>query len=178
MNHTPASTVAPAPRAARALSPELAAQLDLLLTDLETHHHQQLTLLEAHRAAIARADGDALAHCVLAQQQAAVRLSELDDRRAVLLRAAGAVPGVTLSALCDRAPAGLAAHLRQRATGLRALMTRCVRAQESIALASASLLGHARGLMAQIARRLSETGVYVRPGLAPTAASGAVDVLS
>lgn len=165
-------------RAPAAISPELVGQLDRLLADLESHHLVQLELITQHRAAIASADGPALSRCVLAQQQAAVRLSELDARRAVLLRACGANPGVTLGSLCERVPQSQSGRLKARAAGVRALMARCARGHEAIGLASASLLAHARGLMSQVARSISETGVYVRPGLAPLAASGAVDVVS
>lgn len=161
-----------------ALSTDQASELRALLEELTLHHEHMLTLLSQHRAAISRADGTALDACITAQQEAAIRLSDLDSRRLRLVRevwhggnpaaarrgAVAPTPALTLSFLASRAAEPARTGLLAAAKRLKEAMNAVAGKQRAVRMASDSLLGHMQGLIAQVARSLSQTGTYTRPG--------------
>lgn len=171
------------------LSEAQLAELTGLLDDLTAHHTEMLALLAEHRAAIASADTAALDRCIGRQQHAALRLSELESRRARLVRsvwqgepgrrAAGPVPAITLSFLASRAAEPARGSLLRAAVRLKELMATVAEKQRAVRSASESLLGHMQGLIAQVARTLSPTGIYARPGApAGVPVAGGLDMTS
>ena len=92
---------------------------------------------------------------------------------------AGPVPAITLSFLASRTAEPARGALLQAARQLKELMARVAEKQRAVRTASESLLGHMQGLIAQVARSLSPTGTYARPG-APVGApvAGGLDMTS
>jgi hypothetical protein len=163
------------------LSPVLAQQAHILLTDMHAHFSAQLDLLARHREALSSADSAALARCVAQQQDSALKLSELEHRRSVLVRAAlgaRATRATTLSQIVQLAPAEVRAGLLERASRVRELIARCEQRQGALAQASGALLAHVRGIVQQIAHKLSDTGTYAPRTLPGATPAGALDLVS
>ena len=157
--------------------------LEKLLHEMEVHFTDHAALLAEHRYALSKADQALLASCVQRQQMTAIRLSELEDQRASLLRTIYGprvnTAGLTLTELARRCGPEHAPRLMAHATRLRTLMAQCVERQQVIAVASKNLMGHVSSLVRQIGRHLSETGTYARSSSAPTpVAPGGLDLVS
>lgn len=157
--------------------------LEKLLHEMEVHFTDHAALLAEHRYALSKADQALLASCVQRQQMTAIRLSELEDQRASLLRMIYGprvnTAGLTLTELARRCGPEHAPRLMAHATRLRTLMAQCVERQQVIAVASKNLMGHVSSLVRQIGRHLSDTGTYARSSSAPTpTAPGGLDLVS
>jgi hypothetical protein len=169
------------------------AELNALLGELVAVHESMIALNTEHRAAITSADLARLRACVEGQAAAASRLAELDARRAALVRSvlsglspqrallAGpqGTPGITgaeltLSHLAQRLPESERAPVLSAAAQARELMDRAQREQAALRDASRSLLGFTTSLVAMVARAVSHTGTYSRPGSQPPQAHHAV----
>lgn len=162
------------------MQPAHLPQLEKLLRDIESNYSEMRLLLIEHREAISQADTRRIAACVQAEQNLAVRLSEIESRRAGLMRA---ITGqkhakLTLTAVAERAPEPHKSALLNIAERLRSLMSEIVQKQEAIRLASLSLMSHMQGIVRQVAQHLSATGTYSRVGDIPTTdrARGLIDV--
>jgi hypothetical protein len=165
------------------LTPAQSAELRALLGELVAAHESMIALNAEHRAALTAADAARLRACVEGQAAAAARLAELDARRAALVRSvvgglspqrallAGppGTPGITgheltLSQLAQRLAEPERSGVLSTAARARELMGRAQRQRAALHEASRSLLGFTTSLIAMVARAVSHTGTYTRPG--------------
>lgn len=174
------------------LTHEQVIELRWVLGALESAHAEMIRTNAEHRRAIARADAGLLDRCAREQSAHASRLLEIDARRSALVRSvatglplaraaqvgvmaprpvsnAGGAP-VTLRELAAWAPEPDRDELAARVDRVRAVAGVAVADQAVLRRASESLLAHMHSLVAQVARALSHSGTYARPGARPAAA--------
>ncbi len=171
---------------------EVAADLETLLTKIIAAYEPLAALATEHRAALARADRDAIEACNERQRQAAMRLAELDAHRASVVRSAavalknvnvgtstGAEPSVReIAAAC---PEPRRSRLLELGRQAREAAQRGTSAQAALKSAAGTLVAHMNGLIAHVARSLSPTGTYTRSLAVPAGAAplvGALDIVS
>lgn len=174
------------------LSGEQLAELRSLLDALEALHVAMRATNAEHRRAITLADAGMLDACAREQAGHAGRLLELDARRAALVRsvttgvglaraaqigimaprpASGAEGGpVTLRSLALRCAEPVRGELLAKVDRVRAVATTAAGEQAVLRRANEALLAHMHSLVAQVARALSHSGTYARPGARPSAA--------
>lgn len=160
---------------------ELVLRLELVLRDMCAEHQSLLSQTEAHRSALARADGAALRRCVGQQSETLQRIAQLEKQRALLVGQLaarldvatperGAQRPLTVSAIGAVLPAAFRERLTAAAAQLRGIIARLHGELATLGAASEALAVHMEGIMKQVGRRLSHSGVYARPGAAPPSA--------
>ena len=151
-----------------------ARELESILSELLAEHRQILSLVEAHREAITKADTAAIRTCVEQHAAALNRVRRIEDRRLALvsreiarLREQGQTlrGQPTLTQIAERSPEPWRSRTVALAHQLRELMQRVAREQGVVRTASVSLLGHIDGLMKQVAQKLSHAGTYSGRGV-------------
>jgi hypothetical protein len=173
----------PAPAAPGAIAPDaVEAELESLLTDLKQCQDRLLAAVRDHRAAIAKADQDAIRIALERHRAVTDELRTLEDRRVRLgarvmgRTAAGARP--TLGELLGRVPATARERLTVLAASVREIAITAQREQRALGDAALALAGHMEGVMRGVAAKVSEAGVYGRRGYVETPARpvGMLDV--
>jgi hypothetical protein len=158
---------APVPPAAPAV-PDI-DRLDALLVALIDEHKSLLSLTHEHRDAVAQADARKLKGVI--EQTGAViqRVAQVETERQRLVARPDGRPSTIdeLLAVVDSADRD---RLSGRAAALRALIQQVREEQEAVRLASEALATHMRGLIQQVASKLSHAGTYGRAGRVETRA--------
>ncbi len=136
-----------------------AGAVESLLTDLLAAYGELASLAAEHRAAISRADGDAVEACARREAGLAARLADIEQRRRAL---ASAPPGerVTISSVVERLPQPARARAAELVSRLRETVKGVQRDYATIRAATQSIVAHIDGLVQQVSRRLSGTGTY------------------
>lgn len=173
---TPAARMGRGAGAAGAAGPArpLGEALDDLLGGFVGAYEDLLAALAEHKVAIAKADGPAIVDASERERAALLRIEALEAERRALLglrpasaRGPGAADSVgepTLSALAKSQDEPRRSRLVAQAERLRELMRETVARQRVVRLASESVMTHMRGVMGQVAARLSHAGTYGRLG--------------
>lgn len=153
---TPARAAAPAPR------PD-AARLDELLAALIGEHETLLELARSHRDALAHADAERLKTVVEQTGQVLQRVHAVETERQRLIARPDGRPS-TMDELLRVVDAADRRRLSDRAGALRTLIENVHKEHEAVRAASEALATHMRGLMQQVAGKLSHAGTYGRRG--------------
>lgn len=152
----------------------LAKTLETLLADFTRYYERVEASLNAQREGIRQADSQAIA---LAQQQhegLARSIAQCDQRRRELVARArsafaslAVIPGekITLSDLARCAPEPQRNELLNGAIALRTLVSRVATESASLKSATMTLVAHMEGLIRQVGRTLSHSGVYSKRGV-------------
>lgn len=157
------SRAAPAPKAPAKHTPPDLDRLDALLSGLIDEHRQLLGLTRDHRAALSTADAQAL-KAVVEQTGAVIqRVNTIETERQQLVARPDGRPS-TMDELLAAVNAADRQRLTQRAGTLRDLIRTVQQEQEAVRIASEALATHMRGLMQQVASKLSHAGTYGRAG--------------
>lgn len=143
----------------------LGADLESLLRELASVQSELLALASEHRAALARADTEAIARCVERQVALLDRSRIAEQKRRALVEAwAPRERGITLTDLASRVEEPARARLLALGGQVRTLVERLARENRTVRAATESLMAHMDGLVRQVARRLSQSGTYSRRG--------------
>lgn len=155
-------------------APDRGVELESVLNEQLAVYARMLALAKEHRDAIAQADPRRIRACVEAQSETARLAAELEDRRRALAdalagpRAApkpgAAIPRPTLRAAAERLPEAVRARVLAAGERLKETLAALHAEHETVRRASLALAAHMDGLVRQVARRLSLTGVYGRAG--------------
>jgi hypothetical protein len=151
----------PTPRPTRAV-PDT-DRLDALLSTLIDEHRTLLDLARDHRAALTAADAGRLKTVVEQTGQVIDRIRTVESERQRLVAGPDGRPG-TIDELLAVVHHADRARLSTRAGTLRELIHTVQREHETVRAASEALANHMRGLMQQVASRLSHAGTYGRAG--------------
>ncbi len=153
----------PDPRGApRAPAPD-ADRLDALLATLIDEHRALLGLARDHRDALAQADAKRLQGVVEQTGQVLGRIHAVETERQALVAGPDGRPG-TIDELLRVVDEADRARLSDRAGALRELIQTVQREHEAVRAASEALAAHVRGVMRQVASKLSHAGTYGRAG--------------
>tara|TARA_R110000782_G_scaffold13976_14_gene40994 strand:+ start:1859 stop:2422 length:564 start_codon:yes stop_codon:yes gene_type:complete len=155
----PAAPGTPAPAPAR---PDL-DRLDTLLAALIDEHETLLGLARSHRDALAHADAERLKTVVEQTGQVLQRVHAVETERQRLVARPDGRPS-TMDELISAVDAADRRRLSDRAGALRALIENLHTEHEAVRAASEALATHMRGLMQQVAGKLSHAGTYGRRG--------------
>ncbi|MEX2218491.1 MAG: flagellar export chaperone FlgN [Phycisphaerales bacterium] len=135
--------------------------LEPLLADLVAAHEHLLALAGEQRAALSRADARAAEDAARRQADAARHIAHLDaERRRLVAQIAPGAALPTLTSLAARFPEPLRARIAAIAARLRELLARIQEEQRILRAATSALIAHMDGLMQQVARALTNPGVY------------------
>lgn len=174
---------------AHAAPPTATTALETLLADLLQAHEALQGNLREQRTAVSGADAAGLAACTQRQQAIVARIAELEQqRRELVVRVMRESPGLargaggqpTLESICSTLPEPDRTRARELAHRLRELIGAVRQEASTLRSATATLVAHMDGLMAQVGRRLSHAGTYSGPGCpraAETVVSG-IDLTS
>jgi len=143
--------------------------LEEAMTGLVASHETLLDLTTRHRAAMARADTDALTRIIEAQEAELRIVARLEAQRRAAVRAlvggvARKAPEPPLAQALAKVADPLRDRVAQLAERLRGLVGRLIRERDVVRQATVSLVGHMEGLMRQVAQSLSQSGAYARSG--------------
>ena len=143
----------------------VAARLERILDDMSRAHDELLTISGEHRAALARADEEAIGSCRGRHEQTAARVRDLEQERAAAARMIGSrgqgCP--TIGEVARALPAKEGERLNAAADRLRERVVRLRRENEVTRIATESLLRHVRGIVAQVSGRLDGSTYGPRP---------------
>ena len=161
----------PAPRqsaaAARAPSAADLAEIESVLAGLQLEYDQLARIARDHRQALSAADRLGVERCAQAQEQIAGRLLPLEARRAAwaarISKPLGLPATAPLSAILAWTAEPDRGRILATAARLREVGEAVQEQNRVIRAASEALLAHVKGMMSQVARTLSHTGVYARP---------------
>lgn len=144
---------------------DLGSQLESLLERQLSAHAEWRRVVQSHKEAISAADPRAIA--IATEQQAAMvrRVHDLEEERQRTLGTA------TVTELIRTLPAADRARLTEMAERLKALAVEIRDEQRLVRTASENLMTHMRGLMSQIAARLSHAGTYGAGGRVESSAT-------
>ncbi len=156
---TPTRAPAPAPAPA---APD-AERMESLLGALIDEHNALLGLAREHRAALTSADAKRLQGVVEQTGQVLGRIQAVESERQRLVARPDGRPG-TIDELLRVVDEASRHRLSDRAATLRDLIHTVQREHEAVRAASEALATHMRGLMQQVAGRLSHAGTYGRAG--------------
>lgn len=133
-----------------------------LLIDLVSAYEALEALAAEHRAAISRADGNAVEACARREAELAARLADLEQRRRAIADAVADKPGqrVTIAAVIERLPEPARSRAARSADRLRELVRRVQRDYATIRQATRSIVAHIDGLVQQVSRRLGGGSTY------------------
>ncbi len=151
----PAPTAAPCP-------PD-ADRLDTLLSTLIDEHRALLALAHDHRDALGQADARRLQAVVEQTGEVLERIRTVEDERRRLVARPDGRPN-TIDELLQVVGEADRHRLSGRAATLRDLIQTVQREHETVRLASEALATHMKGLMQQVAAKLSHAGTYGRAG--------------
>lgn len=140
-----------------------ADRLDTLLAELIEEHRALLGLARDHRAALASADAARLETVVVRTGEVLSRIRAVETERQRLTAGPDGRPG-TLDQLLHALDETDRGRLSDRAATLRELVRTVQREHQTVRAASEALATHMRGLMQQVASRLSHAGTYGRAG--------------
>ncbi|MCC5824501.1 MAG: flagellar protein FlgN [Phycisphaerales bacterium] len=140
-----------------------ADRLDALLATLIEEHRTLLALARDHRDALAHADAARLEDIVTRTGEVLSRISDIETERQRLTAGPDGRPG-TMDELLRAAEEADRRRLSDRAGTLRDLIQTVQREHEVVRTASEALATHMRGLMQQVASKLSHAGTYGRRG--------------
>jgi hypothetical protein len=142
------------------------AEVERLLAELVGAYTALESLAREHRAAIARADGDAVGACARREAEIGAALFVLEERRRRIAASVRAQPGerITLTTVIERLGAADRGRLSAMAAGLRDLVGRVQREYRTIRAATQAIVAHMDGLVQQVGRRLADTPTYGRAG--------------
>lgn len=152
----------------------LATTLEALLADFTRHYERVESSLAAQREGIRRADSQMIATAQRQHEGLARSIAQCDQRRRELVvrtRTAFAslanLQGekITLSDLARCAPEHQRHELLSAATALRTLVARVASESASLKSATMTLVAHMEGLIRQVGRTLSHSGVYSKRGV-------------
>lgn len=138
-------------------------RLDALLSTLIDEHRTLLDLARDHRAALTAADASRLRSVVEHTGQVIHRIQTVESERQRLVAGPDGRPG-TIDELLAVVNHADRARLSTRAATLRELIHTVQREHETVRVASEALATHMRGLMQQVASKLSHAGTYGRAG--------------
>lgn len=143
------------------------AEIESLLVSLQTEYDQLARIARDHRQALAAADRLGVERCAQAQESVVGRLLPLESRRtawaARVTKPLGLPATSPLSAILAWTPEHDRARILAVAARLREVGEAVQEQNRVIRAASEALLAHVKGMMSQVARSLSHTGVYARP---------------
>jgi hypothetical protein len=163
---------APRPAPARAPAPHAAPgpptlpdtnRLDALLSVLIDEHRTLLTLAHEHRDALGHADARRLQSIVEQTGQVLQRIHTVETERQHLVARPDGRPN-TIDELLEVVDQADRHRLSDRAATLRELIHTVQREHETVRVASEALATHMKGLMQQVASKLSHAGTYGRAG--------------
>lgn len=146
---------------------DIAAELESLLTELNSAYTDLSGLVSRQRESLRAADSQAVAELAQAQQAVLERLSGLDQLRRALSARSGArqgSPAPTLRQIAQSLPEPHRTKLLRQVESLRSLMERTRAETGTVRAATLSLVAHLEGLMRQVGRTLSHAGTYGRAG--------------
>lgn len=152
---------APQPNAAPTV-PDV-ERLDAMLTELIGEHETLLGLTHEHRAAVATADMKKLESVVEQTGEVIARVHRVETERQKLVARPDGRPS-TMDELLTVVDSADRERLSERATSLRGLIHKVQEEQEAVRVASEALATHMRGIMQQVASKLSHAGTYSRGG--------------
>lgn len=160
----------------------IATDLERLLIRIAEAYEALPALTAAHRSALASADADRIGASTEDMRAVAGRLAELDAHRAALARGAAAAlrahgaPAAhepTARIIAAYCPEPQRSRLLSAAGRAREAGERAQQEQRSLRMAAGALAAHMQGLVAHVARSLSQAGTYART-LAPTVSQAPV----
>ncbi|GEM_PF-373208 len=173
---------------------DLASELESLLGAMVCEHETWRGLIDSHRVALKKADGDAVQDAVIQQSRVLQTIADLEEKRrrlvdraiateGILGKGSGAIAArpvaaastsstaplarvgpVTLSQIAGSLPEPSRTRLLELAGRLRFLLGDIENQNRTLRMATNSLIVHMEGLMRQVARRLSHSGTYGRKG--------------
>lgn len=138
-------------------------RLDALLSTLIDEHRALLALAHDHRTALGQADARRLQTIVEQTGQVLERIHTIEAERQQLVARPDGRPN-TIDELLQVVGEADRHRLSDRATTLRDLIQTVQREHEAVRVASEALATHMKGLMQQVAGRLSHAGTYGRAG--------------
>lgn len=142
-------------------------RLDTLLGSLIDEHRTLLGLAREHRVALSAADTKAIKGVVEQTGQVLERVRAVEDERLKLVARPDGRPN-TMDELLAVVDVADRERLTDRASTLRGLIRAVHEEHEAVRLASEALANHMKGLMQQVAARLSHAGTYGRAGRVET----------
>ena len=172
----PTGSSGPAGRSAAAWTPrKVADELAGLFAQLSETYTSVLESLEAHAAALAAADTQAVGRCVSDQEQLLARVAHIDQRRREIVagacscvpelaKAAAAGP-LTVSAVASALATQDVEKLLEAGTRVKQLIEHAKQRSEGVRTATAVMLAHVEGLMRHVGRKMSHSGTYGRRGV-------------
>jgi len=138
-------------------------RLDALLGALIGEHESLLRLTGEHREAVATADMQRLGDVLDQTGRVLERVRRVESERQRLVARTDGSPS-TLDELMSAVDSADRERLTERSSTLRGLIERVKTEQDAVKEASEALANHMRGLMQQVASRLSHAGTYGRAG--------------
>lgn len=138
-------------------------RLDALLGSLIAEHEALLDLTGAHREAVETADIKRLGEVVGQTGAVLERVHRVESERQRLVARPDGRPS-TLDELMTAVDSADRERLTERSATLRSLIGQVRAEQDAVKVASEALANHMRGLMQQVASRLSHAGTYGRAG--------------
>jgi chromosome segregation ATPase len=154
---------APKPAPPHAPGPPDANRLDALLSVLIDEHRTLLALAHDHRDALGHADARRLQSVVEQTGQVLQRIHAVEAERRRLVARPDGRPN-TIDELLEVVDQADRHRLSDRAATLRELIHTVQREHETVRAASEALATHMKGLMQQVASKLSHAGTYGRAG--------------
>jgi hypothetical protein len=144
-------------------------ELELLLERYIALHERILDLTNLHRAALSKADGEAMKACLAQQQGLWTQVRDLDAARAKLAqrlaaRASDASTQPTIAQLAQHLPEPSRHRVLALSAALRDLLSRIQKQSQVIQSATRTLLAHMDGLMQQVVRTVNRARVYTTRG--------------
>jgi hypothetical protein len=137
-------------------------RLEQILAALVAAHESLLALTHEHRAAISRADGAAAQNCAKRQAELAGQIATLESGRrthlAQMLPAAN--PAAPLATFTSHLPEPARGRITRIAARLRELLLQIQEQMRVIRSATSAIIAHMDGLMQQVAKALSQAGLY------------------
>jgi hypothetical protein len=150
---------------------QLAALVRGFLESLAAAYAQALVAIEAQRSALRAADTAALAHATRQSEQAALKLSNLDQsRRELIVQAQRLFPALagsnitTISAVIGCFDPSLATPLAKLCQSTREAGATLAASSGQVRTAVVSIAAHIQGMMQQVGKKLSHAGTYGRRG--------------
>lgn len=165
--HAPfAATRRPAAGSAGPSAADL-AEIESVLAALQVEYDHLARIARDHRQSLSTADRLGVERCAQAQERVVGRLLPLESRRAAwaarVSKPLGLPATAPLSAILAWTGEPDRGRVLATAARLREVGEAVQEQNRVIRAASEALLAHVKGVMSQVARTLSHTGVYARP---------------
>ncbi|MFT5422586.1 MAG: hypothetical protein ACI89L_000351 [Phycisphaerales bacterium] len=151
------------------LTPETVGLIEPILESMLAEHEVLLALAIEHRGALSKADPKRLDSIIARTGESMARIAGLEDDRCRVL---GVEPGAsrrgmskpTITEIAALAGGDDGARLHRLGERLRELIERVRAEHATVQAASRSLADHMRGVMKQVAAKLSHAGTYSAAG--------------